>query len=144
MEKSKCHFPESHSLPPDWSLVSILALSSVSLGTHSCHGKLLLFSFYYHYLYNRRTYVPGQACGGQRMTLWSWFSPFSITWVLGITLVLLGRLVWQAFSLLRLLPSPSGHFLHMCPSLPPCFLTSKLETVRSWSPPPLWSHGQGT
>lgn len=29
-------------------------------------------------------HMAWHACGGQRVTLWSWFSPFTFTWFLGI------------------------------------------------------------
>lgn len=79
-------------------------------------------------MYNRRVCVPGmhvEARGG----LCGAGSPFHLHVALGITLVWLARLVWQAFSLGTVAP-------RKC--LPPtCFLVSKMVAMECWSPPPL-------
>lgn len=54
--------------------------------------------------------LPWHACGGQRMTLWSWFPPSVFTWVLGFELKspdLLGKHPY----LLSHLSSPESPFL---------------------------------
>lgn len=66
------------------------------------------------------------ACGSQRRTLWSWLS-------LSPSRGSRYHTVWLA----RLRHFPSGHFLHVSASLPPCFLVSKMAAMRCWSPPPL-------